>query len=54
MLSEETQIQGKVGVDRRHRGVEELGRLTKINDLFESKRKCQANKGTWVKVVEQR
>lgn len=54
MLSEETQIQGKVGVDRRHKRVEELGRLTKINDLFESKRKCQANKGTWVKVVEQR
>ena len=39
MLTEETQIQGKVGVDRRHRGVEELGRLIKINDIFESKRK---------------
>lgn len=51
MLSEETQVQGKVGVDRRNRGVEELGRLTKINDLFESKRKCQVNKGDWVKVI---
>lgn len=40
MLTEKTQIQGKVGVGRRHRGVvEELGRLIKINDIFESKRK---------------
>lgn len=33
MLTEETQIQGKVGVDRRHRGAEEPGRLiTKGSD----------------------
>lgn len=53
MLTEKTQIQGKVGVDRRHRGAEELGKLIKINDIFESKKKSQANKGDWVKVIEQ-